>query len=172
MFPQEARLRNFTYSSNMTLDMNIKYIVVLERCANQSKCFTKKYRASILASCPLCFGLLSVFSSNISMFRVALLANAIWILVGISSSMARKRHVSDKSVRQRIASSVSMLQRIIPNGVGWLKLNQYLMINVFHPNNNMYVSSKNNGFETELRFRYRVLKHPFRCLLCFARLHC
>lgn len=27
MFPQEARLRNFTYSSNMTLDMNIKYIV-------------------------------------------------------------------------------------------------------------------------------------------------
>ena len=27
MFPQEARLRNFTYSSVMTLDMNIKYIV-------------------------------------------------------------------------------------------------------------------------------------------------
>ena len=26
MFPQEARLRNFTYSSNMTLDMNIKYV--------------------------------------------------------------------------------------------------------------------------------------------------
>lgn len=27
MFPQEARLRNFTYSSNMTIDMNIKYMV-------------------------------------------------------------------------------------------------------------------------------------------------
>jgi len=27
MFPHEARLRNFTYSSNMTVDMNIKYIV-------------------------------------------------------------------------------------------------------------------------------------------------
>jgi len=27
MFPQEARLRNFTYSSNMTVDLNIKYIV-------------------------------------------------------------------------------------------------------------------------------------------------
>ena len=27
MFPQEARLRNFTYSSNMSVDMNIKYIV-------------------------------------------------------------------------------------------------------------------------------------------------
>ena len=27
MFPQEARLRNFTYSSNMTVNLNIKYIV-------------------------------------------------------------------------------------------------------------------------------------------------
>lgn len=27
MFPQEARLRNFTYASNMTIDANIKYIV-------------------------------------------------------------------------------------------------------------------------------------------------
>ena len=27
MFPQEARLRNFTYASNMTIDINIKYVV-------------------------------------------------------------------------------------------------------------------------------------------------
>ena len=27
MFPQEARLRNFTYASNMTVDLNIKYVV-------------------------------------------------------------------------------------------------------------------------------------------------
>ena len=27
MFPQEARLRNFTYASNMTIDINIKYII-------------------------------------------------------------------------------------------------------------------------------------------------
>tara|TARA_Y100000992_G_scaffold300470_1_gene269192 strand:- start:225 stop:3737 length:3513 start_codon:yes stop_codon:yes gene_type:complete len=27
MFPNDARLRNFTYSSNMTLDMNIEYII-------------------------------------------------------------------------------------------------------------------------------------------------
>ena len=27
MFPQEARLRNFTYASNMTIDINIQYIV-------------------------------------------------------------------------------------------------------------------------------------------------
>jgi DNA-directed RNA polymerase II subunit RPB2 len=27
MFPQEARLRNFTYASAMTIDINIKYVV-------------------------------------------------------------------------------------------------------------------------------------------------
>ena len=27
MFPQEARLRNFTYSSNMTVDLKIKYVI-------------------------------------------------------------------------------------------------------------------------------------------------
>lgn len=27
MFPQEARLRNFTYASNMTVDVNIKYVI-------------------------------------------------------------------------------------------------------------------------------------------------
>ena len=27
MFPQEARLRNFTYAAATTVDMNIKYIV-------------------------------------------------------------------------------------------------------------------------------------------------
>ena len=27
MFPQEARLRNFTYASSMTLDVNIKYVI-------------------------------------------------------------------------------------------------------------------------------------------------
>ena len=27
MFPQEARIRNFTYSSNMTIDVNIKYVI-------------------------------------------------------------------------------------------------------------------------------------------------
>ena len=27
MFPQEARVRNFTYAGSMTVDLNIKYIV-------------------------------------------------------------------------------------------------------------------------------------------------
>jgi DNA-directed RNA polymerase II subunit RPB2 len=41
MFPQEARLRNFTYSSNMTIDMNIKYIIRSGKNLDQMQTFYK-----------------------------------------------------------------------------------------------------------------------------------
>ena len=42
MFPHEARLRNFTYASNMTLDMNIKYMVRSGNNLNSEQTFYKK----------------------------------------------------------------------------------------------------------------------------------
>ena len=39
MFPQEARLRNFTYAANTTIDMNIKYIVRNGASLENSHCF-------------------------------------------------------------------------------------------------------------------------------------
>ena len=45
MFPQEARLRNFTYASNMTIDLNIKYVVrngkTLDNCQTFYKVLPK-----------------------------------------------------------------------------------------------------------------------------------
>ena len=45
MFPQEARLRNFTYGSNMTIDINIKYIIrsgpTLDNIQTIYKCLPK-----------------------------------------------------------------------------------------------------------------------------------
>ena len=45
MFPQEARLRNFTYASNMTVDINIKYMIRngdnLENCQTIMKSIPK-----------------------------------------------------------------------------------------------------------------------------------
>ena len=45
MFPQEARLRNFTYASSMTVDINIKYVVRngpnLDSCQTFYKAFPK-----------------------------------------------------------------------------------------------------------------------------------
>ena len=39
MFPQEARLRNFTYAANTTIDMNVKYIVRNGDALENSHCF-------------------------------------------------------------------------------------------------------------------------------------
>ena len=41
MMPQEARERNFTYSSNMTIDMNIKIITRSGENLNEQKLFIK-----------------------------------------------------------------------------------------------------------------------------------
>ena len=41
MFPHEARLRNFTYASNMTLDMNIKYVVRTGAALESERTFYK-----------------------------------------------------------------------------------------------------------------------------------
>ena len=41
MFPAEARSRNFTYASNMTVDMNIKYIVRSGEDLNSEQTFYK-----------------------------------------------------------------------------------------------------------------------------------
>jgi DNA-directed RNA polymerase II subunit RPB2 len=41
MFPQEARLRNFTYASMMTIDLNIKYIVRSGASLENSRTFYK-----------------------------------------------------------------------------------------------------------------------------------
>jgi len=41
MFPQEARLRNFTYAASMTVDMNVKYIVRTGENLNNTNIFYK-----------------------------------------------------------------------------------------------------------------------------------
>jgi len=51
MFPQEARLRNFTYAAMMTVDMNIKYIV--RTSANQSTIIHKNFPKVQIGKLPI-----------------------------------------------------------------------------------------------------------------------
>ena len=51
MFPQEARLRNFTYAAMMTVDMNIKYIV--RTGANQSTIIHKNFPKVQIGKLPI-----------------------------------------------------------------------------------------------------------------------
>jgi DNA-directed RNA polymerase beta subunit len=51
MFPQEARLRNFTYAAMMTVDMNIKYIV--RTGANQQTIIHKSFPKVQIGKLPI-----------------------------------------------------------------------------------------------------------------------
>jgi len=53
MFPQEARLRNFTYASNMTVDLNVKYIVRNGASLELEETFYKKLPNIHLGKLPI-----------------------------------------------------------------------------------------------------------------------
>ena len=53
MFPQEARLRNFTYAANMTLDMNIKYTVRNGENLDSEQTFYRKLQGIHIGKLPI-----------------------------------------------------------------------------------------------------------------------
>ena len=66
MFPQEARLRNFTYTSNITIDLNIKIIVrtgnELENIENLNKIIPKVYIGKIPIMLKSCICVLNYYN--------------------------------------------------------------------------------------------------------------
>ena len=55
MFPQEARLRNFTYASAMTLDVNIKYIIRTGKELENTQTFHKTLSKIHIGKLPIMF---------------------------------------------------------------------------------------------------------------------
>ena len=53
MFPQEARLRNFTYASATTIDINIKYIVRTGKELENVQTFHKKLNKIHIGKLPI-----------------------------------------------------------------------------------------------------------------------
>ena len=56
MFPQEARLRNFTYSSNITIDINIKIVNKTGENFNKQEVIYKKLPNIRIGSIPILLG--------------------------------------------------------------------------------------------------------------------
>ena len=53
MFPQEARLRNFTYASNMTVDINIKYVIRRGESLDEVQTFYKTLQKIHIGKLPI-----------------------------------------------------------------------------------------------------------------------
>ena len=61
MFPQEARLRNFTYASSMTVDVNIKYVVRTGTELDNTQIFYKTLPGIHIGKLPIMLNQIFVF---------------------------------------------------------------------------------------------------------------
>ena len=106
MFPNDARLRNFTYTSNFTLDLNITYVINKGDNMEQEERKHVKLSKIQFGKIPIMLEIYAfVFLTNITLYQTNKLTNVVWILVDISLSMVQKRHVLDKK-RQQITNSI------------------------------------------------------------------
>ena len=53
MLPDEAKIRNFTYASSMTVDLNIKYVILNSEKMDEPKIITKKLQRINIGKMPI-----------------------------------------------------------------------------------------------------------------------
>jgi DNA-directed RNA polymerase beta subunit len=116
MFPQEARLRNFTYAGAMTVDLNIKYTVRNGENYKNTQIYNKVLKNIHIGKLPI------MLQSDICVLsqynHLTKQANVRWTQVAILSSMVQKRLVSRKSVLRKTKLLVLIFPKTILNGLG------------------------------------------------------
>ena len=116
MFPQEARLRNFTYSSAMTIDINIKFVI---RSGENLENVQTQYKVL----------------PNIHIGKLPIMLKSSICVLEQYKHIDTKRngecHMDPGGYFIINGSEKTCLGKIIANGHGWLKLNLYQIGNVF-----------------------------------------
>ncbi len=121
MFPQEARLRNFTYAASTTIDINIKYIVRNGANLDNTQIFHKTIPRVHIGKLPI------MLKSNICVlnqykhFDNSQTGECNLMLVDILFLMVQKKQFWVKNELRKIVYIVLMLKRMILNICGRLK---------------------------------------------------
>jgi DNA-directed RNA polymerase II subunit RPB2 len=114
MFPQEARLRNFTYASSTTIDINIKYIVRSGPNLENMQTFYKTIPKVHIGKLPI------MLKSNICVLnQYKHFENTQTGECKFRSALLKTRFIA------------LIFQRMIPSTHGKQKLSQFLILNVF-----------------------------------------
>ena len=171
MFPQEARLRNFTYSSTMTMDINIKYVTRngdnLENSETTHKTLPQVHigKLPIMLKSSVC--LLNQYKhvdSNIT-GECKYDAGGYFIING-----------SEKTVlgQERAAENRVYCYNIAKNNTKWLWQAEIKSVPDFKcisPKQIVImVSSKNNGFGHSLHMQIPRIKNPIPLFIAFRAL--
>lgn len=171
MFPHEARLRNFTYASTMTMDLNIKYVIrtgeSLEECQTIHKSIPKIHigKLPIMLKSNICvLNQYKHIDSNQS-GECNFDAGGYFIING-----------SEKTVlgQERAAENKVYCYNISKNSTKYTWQAEIKSIPDFKcisPKQiNMMVSSKNNGFGNPLYIQLPRIKQPVSLFIVFRAL--
>ena len=171
MFPQEARLRNFTYASSMTLDVNVKYIVRNGKELENIQTFYKTLSGIHIGKLPI------MLKSNICVLNqykhfdnsqtgeCKFDAGGYFIING-----------SEKTVlgQERAAENKVYCFNVSKNNTKYTWIAEIKSVPDFKcisPKQiNMMISSKNNGFGNPIYLQIPRIKQPIPLFIVFRAL--
>jgi DNA-directed RNA polymerase II subunit RPB2 len=170
MFPQEARLRNFTYASTMTVDANIKYTVRSGEHLENVQTFHKSLPGINIGKMPIMLKSSTCILNQYNHINhnetgeCAYDAGGYFIING-----------SEKTVlgQERAAENKVFCFNISKGNTKWNWLAEVKSV----PDNkcispkqiNMTIASKNNGFGYPIYVQIPRVKHPIPRLVRFGR---
>ena len=171
MFPQEARLRNFTYASSMTVDVNIKYIVRSGAELESTQIFYKTLpnihigKLPIMLKSNICVLNQYKHFENVQTGECKFDAGGYFIING-----------SEKTVlgQERAAENKVYCFNVSKNNTKYTWIAEIKSVPDFKcisPKQiNMMISSKNNGFGNPLFVQIPRVKQPIPLFIVFRAL--
>jgi DNA-directed RNA polymerase beta subunit len=171
MFPQEARLRNFTYASAMTIDLNIKYLIRSGENLNETKILHKTLpkihigKLPIMLRSNICVLNQYKYVDNDNIGECRYDTGGYFIING-----------SEKTVlgQERAAENRIYCFNISKNNTKYVWTAEIKSIPDFKcisPKQiNMYISSKNNGFGQPIVIQIPRVKQPLPLFIVFRAL--
>ena len=172
MFPQEARLRNFTYASPMTVDVNIQYITrtgpTLDKCETKNKLISQIHigKLPIMLRSSIC--ILNQYKHMSSKLTGECIydSGGYFIING-----------SEKTVlgQERAAENKVYCFNVQKNNTKWSWISEIKSVPDFKcisPKQlNVMVSSKNNGFGYSIYIQIPRIKNPIPIFVLFRALN-
>jgi len=171
MFPQEARLRNFTYASTMTVDANIKYIVRSGEQLDNVQTFHKVLPSIHIGKMPIMLKssvcILNQYAhiNNSETGECSYDAGGYFIING-----------SEKTVlgQERAAENKVYCYNVSKGNTKWMWLAEVKSVPDFKcisPKQiNMMIASKNNGFGFPIYVQIPRVKQPIPLFVLFRAL--
>ena len=168
MFPQEARLRNFTYSGTMTIDMNIKIVVRdgenLENIHTHYKTIPEIHigKMPIMLKSNIC---VLTQHTNIHTGECKYDAGGYFIINGSEKTVLGQERAAENK------TYVFNIQKVTPKYSWTAEIKSVPDFKCISPKQiNMYILSKNNGFGFPIVIQIPRVKQPLPLFVIFRAL--